>query len=133
LGASGGRERDCFGGGWLRWPRIILGFVAARGAMGVTVYVQTNPGLEELVIYGGWFGDDDAEELGAALAHNTSLKKLSLYCSFGARVRGITEALKTSTVIDVLVFFGKFSNRRCWRGAPGGPAGVDLVLDGYNH
>jgi Ran GTPase-activating protein (RanGAP) involved in mRNA processing and transport len=78
----------------------------AAGAAGVAESVRSNPDFEELTIHGfGWFGEDEAEELAAALAHNTSLKKLEFsYCSFGRRgLRGITEALKTSTVIDRLV------------------------------
>ena len=84
--------------------KLVFGRRPAEGRMGVAESVRTNPGLEYLSIDGGWFEDDDAEELGAALAHNTSLKRLSLIdCSFGGRgLRGITEALKTSTVIECL-------------------------------
>ena len=94
----------------------------AEGATGVAESVRSNPGLEQLAISGGWFGDDDAEELGAALAHNTTLKSLALYCcSFGGRgMRGITEALKTSTVIDDLVFMEIFQI---------GDAGAELLAD----
>ena len=54
------------------------------GNKSVAESVRSNSGHEHLIIYGGWFGDDDAEELGAALAHNTSLRILNLYgCSFG--------------------------------------------------
>jgi Ran GTPase-activating protein (RanGAP) involved in mRNA processing and transport len=74
------------------------------GEAGVAESVRTNTDLEELIIYGEWFGDDDAEELGAALAHNTSLKALDVCtCSFGSRgLRGIAEALKTSRVVKAM-------------------------------
>ena len=93
----------------------------AEGEMGVAEYVRSNPGVNSLYISGGWFGDDDAEELAAALAHNTSLKKLALSrCSFGGRgLRGITEALKTSTVIEELDLCGLQI----------GDAGAELLAD----
>ena len=67
--------------------------------------VRSNPGIEDLHISGYWFVDDDAEELAAALAHNTSLKTLKFsVCRFRARgLRCITEALKT-TVVEFLLF-----------------------------
>jgi hypothetical protein len=82
----------------------------ANGEMGVAESVRTNTGLKKLAIHGVWSGDDEAEELGAALADNTSLKMLVLSnllesCSLGARgLRGITEALKTSAIIERLAF-----------------------------
>jgi Ran GTPase-activating protein (RanGAP) involved in mRNA processing and transport len=96
----------------------------AEGEKSVAESVRSNPGLEELDITGGWFEDDDAEELGAALAHNTSLKKLRLFrCSFGGRgLRGITEALKTSTVLEHLYLSDV-------RGIVIGDAGAEHVAD----
>jgi Ran GTPase-activating protein (RanGAP) involved in mRNA processing and transport len=73
--------------------------------MGVAEYVRSNPDIDQLLIAGFWFEDNDAEELAAALAHNTSLKSLALYGCMGVGGRGlrcITEALKTNTVIDRL-------------------------------
>ena len=100
---------------WWEGKGLFLGMMAllkqmsfnrrpAEGEMGVAESVRSNPGLEDLDISGGWSGDDDAEEFAAALAHNTSLKRLSLpSCSFGGRgLRDITEALKTSMIIDSL-------------------------------
>ena len=80
----------------------------AEGAPGVAESVRTNTGLEQLTILNPWFGDDEAEELGAALANNTSLKKLEMMSckKLGARgMRCITEALKTSTVIECLELY----------------------------
>jgi hypothetical protein len=80
----------------------------AEGATGVAESVRTNTDLEDLQILNPWFGDEQAEELGAALANNKSLKKLGIMnCGkLGARgMRIITEALKTSTVIECLELF----------------------------
>jgi Ran GTPase-activating protein (RanGAP) involved in mRNA processing and transport len=76
-----------------------------EGEAGVAECVRTITNLRQLVIDGDrWFGDHDAEELGAALAHNTSLRELRLNrCMFGARgLRCITEALSTNTVFERL-------------------------------
>ena len=75
-----------------------------------------------LIITGGWFGDDDAEALGHALAGKKSLKMLVLKrCSFGARgLRGIAEALKSSkTVRDISLL----STRNI------GDAGAEIMAD----
>ena len=70
--------------------------------------MQTCDDLTDLCIIGVWFGDDDAEELGQALAHNTSLTCLILdWCNVGARgLRGIAEALSTNKTLDTLYFEG---------------------------
>ena len=72
------------------------------GTACVVEAVRNNAALERLSISGGWFGDDDAEAIGHALAGNKSLKDLDLEnCSFGARgLRSIAEALKTSNTIE---------------------------------
>jgi Ran GTPase-activating protein (RanGAP) involved in mRNA processing and transport len=72
------------------------------GAKGVAEAVRNHTALEFLFIRGGWFGDDDAEALGHALAGNTSLLLLHISgdCSFGALgLRSIAESLKTSKTI----------------------------------
>ena len=76
------------------------------GAPSVAEAVRTQVTVEQLSIKGDWFGDDDAEELGAALAENSSLGTLILSkCSFGARgLRGITEGLKFSQTITKIYF-----------------------------
>jgi hypothetical protein len=75
---------------------------------GVAETLRTRPDVDELLIYNDndWFGDDDAEELAAALAGNTSLKKLGLLgCSIGARgLRSIGEALKVNKTLTNLSF-----------------------------
>lgn len=57
--------------------------------------------LKGIHIYGGWFGDDDAEELGSALARNTPVDELRFEgCTFGARgMGGIAKALKINTTL----------------------------------
>jgi len=94
----------------------------AEGRTGVAESVRSNPVLEDLFIYNDWFGDDDAEELAAALAHKTSLISLVFSdCSFGERgLRVITEALKTNTVIEALLLT---DNLRI------GDAGAELLAD----
>ena len=76
------------------------------GEAGVAEVMQTCDDLTDLCIIGVWFGDDDAEELGQALAHNTSLTCLILdWCNVGARgLRGIAEALSTNKTLDTLYF-----------------------------
>jgi Ran GTPase-activating protein (RanGAP) involved in mRNA processing and transport len=73
-----------------------------RPSEGVAEAVRNNAALSMLDINGDWFGDDDAEALGHALAGNTSLKSLDLWqCSFGARgLKSIAEALKFSNTIN---------------------------------
>ena len=87
-----------------RWKEKNFDRRPAEGETGVAESVRSDLGLVRLSICNDWFGDDDAEELAAALAHNTSLKGLRFVdCSFGGRgLRVITEALKTSTVIECL-------------------------------
>jgi hypothetical protein len=72
-----------------------------EGAPSVAQAVQRQTIFLSLRIEGKWFGDNDAEELGAALAENTTLVILHFFsCSFGARGwRSIAEALKTSRTI----------------------------------
>ena len=66
--------------------------------------VRTNKGLKRLTLSGGWFGDDDSEELAQALAHHTSLTFLRLDgCNVNARgLRDIAEALSTIKTLDTL-------------------------------
>jgi Ran GTPase-activating protein (RanGAP) involved in mRNA processing and transport len=92
------------------------------GGKGVAEAVRNNAALLILDIAGGWFGDDDAEALGHALAGNTSLTSLDLSdCSFGARgLKGIAEALKSSNTIKHIVLLGTINF---------GDAGADIMAD----
>jgi Ran GTPase-activating protein (RanGAP) involved in mRNA processing and transport len=95
---------------WMAWRGEL--FFEARprfGAPSVAEAVRARIMLQKLIIHGGWFGDDGAEELGAALAENTCLlRKLQLRgCSFGARgLRGIAEGLETSETITEIRMAG---------------------------
>jgi Ran GTPase-activating protein (RanGAP) involved in mRNA processing and transport len=92
------------------------------GGKGVAEAVRNNAALLLLNINGGWFGDDDAEALGHALAGNTSLTSLDLSeCSFGARgLRGIAEALKSTKTIKNIDLFSMFNI---------GDAGAEIMAD----
>ena len=67
--------------------------------------LRTRPEVDEICIYNDWFGDDDAEELGPALACNTSLERFILCrCSIGARgLRSIGEAMKVNETLRALI------------------------------
>jgi hypothetical protein len=84
-----------------------LGFYnrPATGETGVAETLRNRSDLDQILIYGDWFGDDDAEELGAALASNTSLFELFLNsCSIGARgLRSIRGALKVNETLISLI------------------------------
>ena len=77
----------------------------ATGETGVAETLRNRSDLDKILIYGDWFGDDDAEELGAALASNTSLIQLFLNsCSIGARgLRSIGGALKVNETLTALI------------------------------
>jgi len=81
-----------------------------EGMTGVAESVRIHNDLDDLFISGGWFGDDDAEELGAALAQHKYLKVLCLRgCSFAERgLRCIVKALKINTVLELSVEFCPF-------------------------
>ena len=66
--------------------------------------LRTRPEVDKICIYNDWFGDDDAEELGPALACNTSLERFILCrCSIGARgLRSIGGALKVNETLEAL-------------------------------
>jgi len=88
----------------------------------VAEVVRNNAALTTLSIHDRWFGDDDAEEIGHALAGNKSLKELDLEgCSFGARgLRAIAEALKTSNTIQNFCVTTSYNI---------GDAGAEIIAD----
>jgi Ran GTPase-activating protein (RanGAP) involved in mRNA processing and transport len=102
--------------------RLSYGARPSGGGKGVAEAVRNNAALLTLYIDGLWFGDDDAEALGHALAGNTSLERLDLWqCSFGARgLRGIAEALKSSNTIKC-IFLASTINI--------GDAGAEIMAD----
>jgi len=86
---------------------ILLEFTSrpAAGEIGVAEILRTRPEVEDIYIYNDWFEDDDAEELGPALAGNTSLDMIFLCdCSIGARgLRSIGGALKVNETLGALI------------------------------
>jgi hypothetical protein len=102
--------------------RLSYGARPSGGGKGVAEAVRNDAALSMLDIARGWFGDDDAEALGHALAGNTSLLVLCLSdCSFGARgLRGIAEALKSSNTINDIRLYSMVNI---------GDAGAEIMAD----
>jgi hypothetical protein len=102
---------------------MVLNFCSrpAAGATGVAETMRTRSDVDYIFIRHDWFGDDDAEELAAALAGNTSLKQLFLIgCSIGARgLMSIGEALKVNNTLTVFILAGFMI----------GDAGAEIVAD----
>jgi hypothetical protein len=79
---------------------------AAGGAFVAEVLLRNQPAFNtsRLYITNSWFGDDQGEELAAALAQNTWLKELRLSrCRIGQRgFKSIAEALKINKTLTTL-------------------------------
>jgi len=93
------------------------------GQPGIVEILRDNRAPKILRIRGAWFGDDDAEELGAALAENECAWTLFMYdCSFGVRgLRFIVEGIKNARKRQLQVFVMHSINL--------GDAGADILAD----
>ena len=93
------------------------------GQPGIVEILRDNKAAKILGIRGTWFGDDDAEELGAALAENECAWGLFMYdCSFGVRgLRSIVEGIKNARKMPIRMF--------AMNSIDLGDAGADILTD----
>jgi hypothetical protein len=93
------------------------------GEPGMAEILRDNKAPKILGIQGAWFGDDDAEELGAALEENECADTLFMHgCSFGLRgLRSIVEGIKKSRKMRIRVFAMNSINL--------GDAGADILTE----
>ena len=93
------------------------------GQPGIVEILRDNKAAMILGIRGTWFGDDDAEELGAALAENECTWGLFMYdCSFGVRgLRSIVEGIRNARKMQLRIF--------AMNSIDLGDAGADILTD----